>query len=82
MYWLRATCRCRERALIVAILGGLLGCGESILVARELDGLQPDAGAPSLDAGSLRKQAINAERARVRARINDDDKHGADSKRR
>jgi hypothetical protein len=80
MYWLRATYRRRERALIVALLGCLSGCGESILVAREVNELQPDAAAPSLDAGSLRKQAINAERAR-RARINDDDNHGADSKR-
>jgi hypothetical protein len=74
-------CRCRERILVVAVLGGLLGCGENILVARELDGLGPDAGSPSLDAGSLRKQAINSERARARARINDDDKHGAEGKR-
>ena len=83
MYWLRASCRRRERVLItLALLGCLSGCGESILVAREVNELQPDAAAPSLDAGSLRKQAINSERARARARINDDDKHGPDSKRR
>ena len=81
MYWLRATCRHRERVLVIlAALGCLSGCGESILVARELDELQPDAAAPSLDAGSLRKQAINAERAR-RARINDNNSHGDGSKR-
>lgn len=82
MYGLRATFRCRVSVLSVAVLGCLSGCGESILVARELDELQADAAAPSLDAGSRRKQAINAERARVRARINDGDDHGADSKRR
>lgn len=79
MYWLRATGRSRERVLIIAVLGCLLGCGESILVARELDELTLDAGASSsLDAGSHRKQAINAERARVRARS---ESRGADSKR-
>ena len=81
MYWPGASYRHRERVLItLTLLGCLSGCGESILVAREVNELQPDAAAPSLDAGSLRKQAINAERAR-RARVNDDDSHGDDSKR-
>lgn len=82
MYWLRASCRCRERLLVVAVLGCLSGCGENILVARELDELQVDAAAPSLvvDAGSRRKQAINAERARARLRGLDDDKHDDDKR--
>lgn len=81
MYRTRAACRYRDVTLILAVLGLALGCGESVLVARELDQLEPDAGVLSSAAGSRKKQAINAERARIRARSSAGD-HGADSKKR
>lgn len=84
--------RSREAGLVAAALVAMvLGCGDSVLVARELDALQadelrteerrPDAAAPLSDAGLRRKQARNAKRARARANARYGNDHGDGKKR-